>query len=67
MSSKEIIRNVLKLSPKEKLLIVDSILKSLDEPDKDIEKIWLEESKKRLKFFREGKLKGVPYVAITRC
>lgn len=39
----------------------------LDEPDKDIEKIWLEESKKRLKFFREGKLKGVPYVAITRC
>ena len=59
MSSKEIIRNVLKLSPKEKLLIVDSILKSLDKPDKDIEKIWLDESKKRLKFFRVGKLKGV--------
>ncbi|MBI1936717.1 MAG: addiction module protein [Ignavibacteriales bacterium] len=61
MSSKEIIRNVLKLSPKEKLLIVDSILKSLDEPDKDIEKVWLDESKKRLKFFRVGKLNGVPH------
>lgn len=42
MSSKEIIKNAMKLSPQEKLLVVDSILKSLDEPDKEIEKIWLE-------------------------
>ena len=60
MSSKEIIKNAMKLSPQEKLLVVDSILKSLDEPDKEIEKIWLEESEKRLKLFRQGKLKGIP-------
>ena len=60
MSSKEIIKNAMKLSPQEKLLVVDSILKSLDEPDKEIEKIWLEESEKRLKLFRRGKLKGIP-------
>ncbi len=61
MSSKEIIQNALKLSPQEKLLIVDSILQSLDEPDKNLETIWAEESEKRLKAFREGKIKGIPY------
>ncbi len=61
MSSKEIIQNALKLSPQEKLLIVDSILQSLDEPDKNLETIWAEESAKRLKAFREGKIKGISY------
>ena len=61
MSSKEIIQNALKLSPQEKLLIVDSILQSLDEPDKSLETIWAEESEKRLKAFREGKIKVIPY------
>lgn len=60
MSSQEIINNAMKLSPQEKLLVVDSILKSLDEPDKEIEKIWVEESEKRLQLFRKGKLKGIP-------
>ena len=55
MSSQEIIQNALKLSPQEKLLVVDSLLKSLDEPDKEIEKIWVEESEKRLQLFRQGK------------
>ena len=65
MSSKEIIKNAMKLSPQEKILVVDSILKSLDEPDKEIEKIWLEESERRLKLFRQGKLKGIPLEEIT--
>lgn len=60
MSNKEIIENALKLSPPEKLFIVESILKSLDEPDKEIESIWLEEAEKRLKAYREGKLQGIP-------
>ncbi len=60
MSNKEIIESALKLSPPEKLLIVESILKSLDEPDEGIENIWLEEAEKRLKAYREGKLEGIP-------
>ena len=61
MSNKEIIESALKLTPQEKLLIVDSILRSLDEPDKEIEEIWLQEAERRLKLFREGKLKGLPF------
>ena len=60
MSSKEIIESALKLSPPEKLIVIESILKSLDEPDEEIEKIWLEEAEKRLQAYREGKLKGIP-------
>jgi putative addiction module component (TIGR02574 family) len=60
MSNKEIIESALKLSPTEKLFIVESILKSLDEPDKEIESIWLEEAEKRLNAYREGKLEGIP-------
>ena len=61
MSNKEIIESAIKLSPQEKLLIVDSILRSLDEPDKEIEDIWLQESERRLKLFCEGKLKGIQF------
>ncbi len=60
MSSKELIENILSLSPPEKLLIVESIIKSLNEPDVEIESIWLEEAEKRLKAYREGKLEGIP-------
>lgn len=60
MSNKEIIESALKLSPPEKLLIVESILRSLDEPDKEIENVWIEEAEKRLKAYRDGKLKGIP-------
>jgi hypothetical protein len=49
MSNKEIIESALKLSPPEKLLIIESILRSLDEPDKEIENIWIEEAERRLK------------------
>ncbi len=54
MSSKEIIKDALKLSPQEKLFIVDSILESLDEPDKDIEQTWTKEAEK---------LKAIPHDA----
>lgn len=60
MSSKEIIKNLMKLSPPEKLVIVESILNSLDEPDKKIDEIWLEEAERRLKAYREGRLEGIP-------
>jgi putative addiction module component (TIGR02574 family) len=60
MSNKEIIESALKLSPPEKLLIVESILKSLEEPNKEIENIWLEEAERRLKAYRDGKLAGIP-------
>lgn len=60
MSGKEILEQALKLKPDERFMVIEGILKSLDEPDKTIDAIWAEEAEKRLTAYREGKLKGVP-------
>lgn len=59
MSSKEILKQALKLKPKEKVTLVECLIKSLDEPDKKIDDIWAEEAEKRLAAYREGRLEGV--------
>jgi len=40
--------------------LVDQILHSLDKPDPEIDRIWLEEAEKRLAAYRAGKVKGIP-------
>lgn len=60
MSTKELLDEALKLKPEERFSLVEGLIKSLDEPDKKLDEIWAEESEKRLKAYREGKLEGVP-------
>ena len=59
MSSKKVLEQALALKPDERFLIVEGILKSLDEPDSSLDLIWVEEAEKRLRAYREGKLEGV--------
>ncbi len=60
MDSKNILEQALQLKPEDRFLLVEGLIKSLDEPDKKLDAIWAEEAEKRLKAYREGKLKGVP-------
>jgi putative addiction module component (TIGR02574 family) len=60
MSNKEILEQAMKLKPEERFLIIEGLIKSLDEPDKNIDEIWAIEAEKRLKAYREGKLEGIP-------
>jgi putative addiction module component (TIGR02574 family) len=60
MSGKEVLEQALRLKPDERFMVIEGILKSLDEPDKTIDAIWAEEAEKRLKAYRDGRLKGVP-------
>ena len=60
MSGKEILEQALKLKPDERFMVIEGILKSLDEPDKTIDDIWAEEAEKRLKAYRDGRLQGIP-------
>ncbi len=60
-TSKLLIEKALSLKPQEKLMIIEVLIKSLDEPNKEIEHIWAEEAERRLNAYRTGKLKGVPY------
>ncbi len=40
-------------------LLDEAMIESLDGPDKKLDEIWAEEAEKRLKAYRDGKLKGV--------
>ena len=61
MGTNEIIQEAINLKPQEKYLIIESLILSLNEPDKDIEKIWIEESQKRLEEYKEGNLKTLSF------
>ena len=49
-----------KLSPDERLELVDDILASLDEPDPAIDRLWAKEAEERLAAYRRGEIKAVP-------
>ncbi len=59
MSNKDILEMALKLKPEERFLIIEGLIKSIDEPDKNIDEIWAEEAEKRLKAYRDGKLQTI--------
>jgi len=60
MSTKEVLDKALKLKPEERFLVIEGLLKSLDEPDKRLDEIWADEAERRLKAYREGRLEGIP-------
>ncbi|MBZ0181318.1 MAG: addiction module protein [Melioribacteraceae bacterium] len=59
MDSKTIIESALNLSPAEKLILIDAISESLNEPNKEIEKYWKEEVENRYKAYLDGKIKTI--------
>ena len=59
MSINNIINEVLSLPVEERALIADSLLRSLNRPDKSIDAKWTETAKRRLGELRSGKVKPV--------
>ena len=66
MSSQEILKLALKLKPEEKFEIVEGLIKSLDQPDQELDKIWAEEAEHRLIAYIEGRLEGIPMEEIFK-
>ncbi|MEW6327268.1 MAG: addiction module protein [Thermodesulfobacteriota bacterium] len=62
MNIKDVLEKALKLKPEERFLVIEGLLKSLDEPDRGLDDIWADEAERRLKAYREGRLEGVPVV-----
>lgn len=60
MNTKDVLEQALQLKPEERFLLVEGLLKSLDEPDQKLDAIWAEEAEKRLKAYHMGELKGIP-------
>ncbi|NEW59883.1 addiction module protein [Sulfurovum sp. bin170] len=61
MGLNEIISEALTLKPQERYQIIENLVLSLNQPNLAIDKLWIEESQKRLQAIKEGKLKTVSY------
>lgn len=49
-----------RLSPEDRIGLVDDILASLDELDPNIDRLWAKEAEERLAAYRRGEIKAVP-------
>ena len=58
MRAKDVLEQALKLKPEDRFSLVEGLIRSLDEPDSQLDAIWAEEAEKRLKAYREGRLDG---------
>ncbi|MEE8441850.1 MAG: addiction module protein [Spirochaetia bacterium] len=60
MSSKDVLEQAMKLQPDERFMVVEGLIRSLDEPDSSLDAIWADEAGRRLKAYRAGNLEGIP-------
>ncbi len=51
MGLSEIIEEALHLKPQDRYIVIESLMQSLNQPNKEIDKVWIEESQKRLKAY----------------
>lgn len=59
-SAKTLSAEARKLSPAERIDLVDDILASLDEPDPNVDQLWASEAEDRIAAYRRGEIKAIP-------
>ena len=64
MNTKELIEQAIALPVEERALVVDSLLRSLNTPQSEIDAQWATEAKRRLSELRSGKIHAVPGEAV---
>ncbi len=60
MNTKELINEAVALPVEERALLVDSLLRTLNQPESNIDKKWAVLARKRLVEMRSGKVRPVP-------
>lgn len=55
-----ILKDALTLPADERAELIDTLLSSLDEPDREIDALWVKESNARLDAYDRGELKAIP-------
>ena len=60
-ATEKIAADIYSLTDIEKLYLVDEILRNLDKPDPEIDRIWAEEARKRWEAYKTGKIQAVSY------
>jgi len=60
MTTKDLIAEAASLPVEDRAIVVDSLLKSLNLPETDIDRKWAEVAKRRLSELRSGSVEAVP-------
>ncbi len=60
MNTKKLIDEAVSLPVEARALVVDSLLRSLNQPESEIDKKWAKEAKRRLAELRSGHVAAVP-------
>jgi len=61
MSINDIIDEALTLKPQERYMIMEKLNDSLNVPNPEVEKAWIDESMRRYEAYKNGTLKTVSY------
>ena len=64
MSLAKIIDEALHLKPQDRYVIIENLVNSLNEPNSEIDKVWIEESLKRLESYKTGAMKTYSYAEV---
>lgn len=57
---KEIIKEAESLPVEERAMVVDSLIRTLNPPDMEIEREWVKVARRRLAELRSGRVKAIP-------
>lgn len=60
MNTKQLIDEAVSLPVEERALVVDSLLRSLNQPEPEIDKKWAKEAQRRLVELRSGSVEAIP-------
>ncbi|MES0492101.1 MAG: addiction module protein [Leptospirales bacterium] len=60
MNTKQLIDEAVSLPVEERVLVADTLLRSLNQPESEIDKKWIEVGHQRLAEFRSGAITAIP-------
>ena len=59
MNTKQLIEEAVSLPVEERALVIESLLRSLNSPESEIDRKWTEEAKRRLVEIRSGSVESI--------
>ncbi len=60
ISIHDVYRSALALNLREQAELVDRLIAQLDQPDRIIDELWMNEAESRINAFDQGKIKAIP-------
>ena len=66
MSVNEILNLTKQLNSKEQYILIENLILNLNDVDKSIEKLWIEESQKRLELYNKGELETLNFEEVFK-